>query len=661
MKKNFLKQILLILSIIAIVYGCKKNENTINNPPSAPHSPVPANNVTNLDTVSLTLKWSACTDPEHDSVVYDLYFGKTAAPALKASNLKDTSYATGTLEKFTTYYWKVVAKDKHNNSTPGPVWSFTTDTVTVPNKALINQLDGLLGNAYAIFSWDQAEETNISFAGEWMFGDFLSDDVVKGGDGPADLSEFNNWRVWEAPVYGSIASSQYYVAYYAISSANTAIDQIKENRMAIGDSISYKRLLGEALFIKSWFYFNLAKGFVQVPDKDGSVIKMLGPDSLYAKIEKDLKQAITLLPLKSKFKSDFNLNPGGRGTKGAAEAILAKVIMMEIGFGLNGKTESNWQDVYNLAQDIINSGQYSLLSNYAMIFSPDGEQGLESVFETNACDCGQGYGHGGGNLEVWFTSVRTTAGSGNASKHIGFGLGFDAPTQDLYNEFEPGDPRLPNTILKNGDIVYEDGDSSTNEQIAMVKNKDCPTGYNLRKYMLYNAGKIESCNSCADNNKRLLRYADVILIAAEAAYHLGMESQARNYVNIIRERARNSSAPKGSVLYNAGYPAPSGDPGLLPDITASGADLLNAIKHERRVELALEGHRTWDLYRWGDYENAIQKYVPADVSLGGISASTVISNMLSHSYNPHGIMIPAMPIPNTEIRYGVTGTVGYSY
>jgi hypothetical protein len=352
-------------------------------------------------------------------------------------------------------------------------------------------------------------------------------------------------------------------------------------------------------------------------------------------------------------KLNFGINPLGRATKGAAQAVLARVIMMEIGFDYNNKT---WQEVYDLATDIIRSGQYGLVSNYAQIFTLEGENSIESVLEIEATDFNQGWGGLGGNIQQIMCSPRLTVSKQNTGKNIVSGWGFQLPTQNLYDEFESGDPRLANTIIKSGDIIYEDGISSTDEKIIIDPGSaQCPTGYFNRKAVL--PPPAPSCNICSNLNKRLIRYSEVLLTAAEAAYHLGKEAEARDYVNQVRARARNSSNPKGSELGNAGYPNRNTNENVLPPVTASGDDLLRAIKHERRVELALEGLRLWDLIRWGDYENAIRTYVSNDVLISSMNPDEVIANYRSHLIDGK---VPTLPIPRNEVlNYGVKQNPGY--
>ena len=201
-------------------------------------------------------------------------------------------------------------------------------------------------------------------------------------------------------------------------------------------------------------------------------------------------------------------------------------------------------------------------------------------------------------LEGTFTNIFTRArGAFN-------GFGFNLPTQDLVDEFENNDPRLAATVFSEGDQM---GDRGT----FTLDATGFPHPYYARKYF-NNASETAPFGDEAPNgasNDRVLRYADVLLMHAEAAYQNGAEELARTSLNAVRERARN------------------GNDAILPDVTASGQDLLEAIYHERRVELALEGHRFFDIVRQG-------------------RASQIMTD-LGFNYNDgvHGLF----PIPQNEI------------
>jgi hypothetical protein len=525
-------------------------------------------------------------------------------------------------------------------------------------NAAVAEFDKLLRGAYDVFNFDEGQISGVSHHGEWMW-DIITDDAQKGGDGAADYPSMLEWRKWSTLPSSGPQTTAYTVGYAGVVRANDVLKQLYAKKENITDTLQYNRLLGEALFIRGYFYFYLTKLFGSVPYidttelKEGQNYPQPQPKEMYQLIEKDLQQAVKLLPTKNQMKLNFGIKPDGRATKGAAQALLARVIMMEIGFGYNNKT---WQEVYDLASDIIRSGQYALVGNYAQIFTLEGEQSVESVFEIDAKDFNQGWGGLGGNIQQIMCSPRLTVSKQNTGKNIVSGWGFQLPTQNLYDEFESGDPRLPNTIIKSGDIIYEDGISSTDEKIIIDPGTpQCPTGYFNRKAVLPPPGP--SCNMCSNLNKRLIRYSEVLLTAAEAAYHLGKEAEAREYVNMIRDRARNSSGPKGSELGNPGYPNRNTNSAVLPPVTASGDALLAAIKHERRVELAMEGHRLWDLIRWGEYEDAIRRYVPEDVLISSISPDEVITNYRSHLIDGK---VPTLPIPRNEVlNYGVKQNPGY--
>jgi hypothetical protein len=515
----------------------------------------------------------------------------------------------------------------------------------------------------ACYSTFYASENSIGthpHHGEWMFGDFLSDDCEKGGNGSGDLPEILDWRRWDiTPTQSQRENTVWRVAYTGIGRANTVLDLVEKEdyKNALSPAV-YNRIKGEGLFIRGYYFFYLAKVYGSVPYFDSPVLpdqyydqERMAPELLYAEIEADLAEAASLLLPRDQWTDVW---PGGRATKGSAQAVLARVISMEIGFGFNGKT---WQDVYDVTNQIITSNVYSLLPNYAMIFETEGEQSSESVFEIQCADLGQAYGAPGGNLQARMTTYRVPSDQ-STRRLTTNGWGFTTPSEDLVSQFEAGDPRLPCTVISDGDRIYEDGELSTNEVIDVVENDDCPTGYWARKYTIH-PDENPAINTNARNNMRLVRYAEVLLLHAEACYHTSRESEALTAVNEVRDRARASSYPKGSEEGNSGFPAPSTDPLLLPAITSVGAQLLADIKHERRVEMGLEAQRTWDLIRWGEYEDALRNtIIPDDHFLGGEDPNEIVNNYRSHLYDGK---VPSFPIPPNEASvYRIEQSPGYN-
>lgn len=541
-----------------------------------------------------------------------------------------------------------------------PLGKETTDSFFNDKDKAEANFNLMLVAGYEFFNFAEGQWGGVGHHGEFMW-DMLTDDTQKGGDGPGDYSNIVNpgWRAWNTMPSASGPAGSAYIAYnVGKERANSILQYVAKYKDALTPD-AYNRIKGEALFLRAYCYFYGVKIFGSIPYFDHTITPnefnnpvSLSPEQLYAKIESDLTEAVSLLQEKSKWLGMYGIRPEGRATKGAARAVLAKVIAMEIGFGFNGKT---WQDLYNVTKAIVESGEYTLVPNYATIFENEGMNNTESIFEVQCVDLNQGWGKPGSNMAPAFTTPRLTAGN-NKGKRLSDGWGFCLPTKSLSDEFEPGDVRRKATIIESGDILWEDGDPATNEQIDISVKDKCPTLMFLRKYA---APPQYKNNTNSNNNIRLIRYSDMLLLCAEAAANLGKDDEARKYVNIVRDRARNSTLPKGSQLLNPGYPSNVSVVNLLPPVTASGTALIAAIKHERRVELAGEGHRLWDLYRWGDYEKAIAVYAAEDPLLNTttINPAQVLANYKTHLI---GGKVPCLPIPNGDVvQFGVKQNPGY--
>lgn len=538
-----------------------------------------------------------------------------------------------------------------------PLGQSTTESFLGNPETAEESFETMIRACYCVFYVSENSWGTHNHHGEWMFGDWLSDDCEKGGNGASDFPEVLDWRTWETKaVSGNHQDNAWMTGYLGVARSNAVLQLIDKYQSNLSDA-TYNRIKGEALFIRGYFYFYLARVYGSVPYFDLPVLPdqykdqpKVSPEELYALVEADLAEAVELVPEKSGW---GNIFPGGRATKGAVRAILARVISMEIGFGFNGKT---WQDIYDITKAIINSGEYTLVQNYATIFEFEGEMNSESVFEIECVDVNQPYGAPGGNLQPRMVTLRIDAN--NSGKHLTTGgWGFSCPSENLYNEFEPGDVRRECTIISDGAVLWADGNASTDEQIVVTETDDCPTGFWSRKYCL-SPDKNPTQNTSSEYNMRKCRYAEVLLLHAEAAYHVNQEAEARQYVNMIRDRARGSTPPLGSVLEEPGYPPIPDTTGILPPVTASGPDLLTAIKHERRVELAIEGNRAWDLIRWGEYEDALRyRIIPEDHFLAGVDVEQVINNYRSHLIDGK---VPCLPIPPNEvIQFGVEQNPNY--
>lgn len=398
---------------------------------------------------------------------------------------------------------------------------------------------------------------------DWNFHSFswngvssiTSDDAEKGsspGDTGADKDQMDNLTFTPS----SLSFNEVWVGHYeAIARANQALDNLPG--LSIGDTLK-NRLIGEASFLRAYFYFNLVRSFGGVP----LITKVADPTNqtdiqqgrvratsaqVYAQIEQDLQTAVTNLPEKSQY-SSADL---GRATKGAARALLAKVSMYQ----------KKWNVVQQLTDEIIQSGQYSLLPSYAELWREAGENGPESVFEIQ----GKGTTPNRG-VQGYFES-QGARGDG------GWGWGFNTPTEDLDRAYETGDTRRDGTIIRRGTILW-DGQ-------VVSPNAENPR-YNYKAYISRTRESYNGDNWETNKNIRVLRYAEVLLMNAEAANELGNAAKALTALNQVRARARGGAT------------------GVLPNVTTTvQSDLRQAIWRERRVELAFEHDRWFDLVRQG--------------------------------------------------------------
>ncbi len=399
----------------------------------------------------------------------------------------------------------------------------------------------------------------ISPAGHfrWFWGDIMSDDAVKGGSGDNDVNSLLQLETFLGPTNTDLLESEWGANYEGIYRANVVLEKVPAISM---DDDLKARILGEAKFIRAWNFYNLVTMFGGVPLAD----RVLAPseynlprasaDEVWALIEKDLTEASADLWLRS----EYSAADLGRITKGAAQALLVKTYLWR----------QKWQEAKTVAAEIIASNEYELTPNYADIFTIDGENNSESVFEIQYMNASGGnWGKNNAN-EGSFTNVFQRARGQFA------GFGFNIPTQNFVDEFfKEGfeDPRLKSTVFRVGEPM---GDRGT---FTLAATGDMPHVFYPKKY--FNS-KTEDApfgdpSPNGGSNDRVIRFSDVLLMHAEAAFQSGDEAAARISLNRVRARVN------------------------IPAVNASGTALLDAIYRERRIELGLEAHRFFDLVRTG--------------------------------------------------------------
>ena len=466
----------------------------------------------------------------------------------------------------------------------------------------LSTAEAVVNAAYVPMTW----EFGTTYYPEWYFGDIVSDDALKGGqdinDG-ADLRELENFK---ANSDNEILLEYYRAQWQGIQRANLAIDEIPTTRIETeGDEAEKQaqyrdRYLGEAYFLRGFYYFRLARMFGGMPLID-YVIKSSNQwaqtrstmDETLNFAIKDFKRAENLLWKKDKY-SDEEL---GRATKGAAQAMLLKANLYRADYLRNAGNETEAQKYFAEAakwgKEVIQSRQYSLWPNYLDNFRLANENGRESVFEIQyteeaTSDYG-GEGYTRGTMTTILQRSRSSA-FGEA------GWGYDRPTQNLYNEYEAGDARRDETILV-----------PTDEQIETPAQEIyCGDRMLNRKYAMYNDGanggiyKLAHATRSPKNNIQI-RYADVLLMYAEACCESGDLPSAKSALKEVRDRAGLSQFPYTAVIQ-----------GQTVTFNDNQEDLRKAIRHERRVELAMEGHRWFDLTRWGIAKETMDTYMAGE-------------------------------------------------
>lgn len=414
-----------------------------------------------------------------------------------------------------------------------------------------------------------------------ILGEIASDNTLSGGESANDVI---GWQQVDEMTHNSVNANIRDVWNWMYSGVNRAayILEFKDKTDFEGKA----QIIAEARFLHAYYNFELVKWFGGIPIKpearfafgDETSIPRSEPAEVYAMIEQELLLAIQ------------DLNPKapavGRATKGAAQALLGKVYLYWATLNPNSPDTSKFDKAAAILDTVITDGGYSLTegADYANMFEHSGENGIESVFEVQYGEM-EGAGFeclvcSEGNVAVGFSGPRNYSGPTFSA-----GYSFNVPVANAEEIFEPGDLRREVTILNMEDW----GDQTGATYTPGYKN----TGLFNRKYIPRerNDNSPGDRNLTNPNNYRAIRYADVLLMAAEAHNRASSPNvaKAQDYVNQVRRRAFGDESH---------------------DIIATGTALTEAIWLERRRELFGEGHRFFDLVRTGKAAEAIPNFDP---------------------------------------------------
>lgn len=435
---------------------------------------------------------------------------------------------------------------------------------------------------------------------QWMYlniliGDIASDNSFSGGESATDVLGIQQIDEMTHNPDNDNLTSIWKWCYEGINRAN----YLEENKNKI-EFDGKSALYGEVYFLRAYYYFELVKFFGDVPlfteyrltAGDSGTLQRTPASEVYAQIEADLQNAINVLP---------NSQPlGGKVTQNAAYALLGKVYLYQ----------DKFPEAATTLENII--GLYSLVNDYGSQFVKTGENGPESVFEvqhTNESNwwdwefIPQGTE---GNFGVVHNGPRAFDGPDYAT-----GWSFNLPTNDLYESFEEGDTRRDATILDIEAFAAANTDWNNGDGISYGTGYK-HTGYFNHKYITRAGESNAQPELNFLTNYRAIRYADVLLMAAEANNRGNIsDTKAQNYLNLVRQRAF------GDMDHN---------------IDASGAALTQAILNERNFELAMEGHRFFDLVRTGQAANKITDFATGkhevfpipqqEIDISGLSQNT---------------------------------------
>lgn len=374
---------------------------------------------------------------------------------------------------------------------------------------------------------------------QWLFNELPSDnttiDFNPGDRGPAahiETFEFYNWNA------GTVNFNGMYINHYnAIYNANNTLAKMQGAELS--DSLN-SVYAGQLKFIRAYLYFELTQYFGDVvliteplsqPSDAYSYVRE-PQEKVYAQIENDLKDAAALLPV------SYPSTDIGRATKGAALALLGKVYL----------TKKQYPEAVSTLNQVLSLG-YSLVPSYADVFDPQKKNGPESIFEIQY--------QGGNDLSEWSSFIYTFAPRLSGGSVTGWPQsnpgGWNIPTEDIINAYENGDLR------KAASVGLDFVSTVTGDTVPYIKKYAHP-------HTIYGR---------TDDNWPVLRYADVLLMLAEAINEQsGPGSESYNYLNQVRSRA-----------------------GLAPLSGLSQQAFREKVAHERRIELAFENWRWLDLKR----------------------------------------------------------------
>lgn len=462
-------------------------------------------------------------------------------------------------------------------------------------------------SAYSVLNgqFDGASSAFNSPASNWSFGDVVSDDAYKGGGGTGDQNNIHQMEIFNTLPTTLDVERKWMALYEGVKRVNEAMRLLAASEN-FDEELKAQRK-AELQFLRGHFYFELKKIYNRIPYIDETAETVddyaksnteFSSEELWGKIEADFQAAYDVLPI--------NQEEAGRPTKIAAKAYLAKTYLFQ----------EQWQMAYDATTEVINS-DYGLMDDFQELFLPENDTNKEVIFAVqHSINDGQPSNYNGS------IGDRLLAPGGPFYSQYGF----HRPSQNLVNAFKVNAKGLPagsNENLTQADPVDPRLDISIGRPGIPYKDLnilyDADWARDLATYGEFAPKKrIVSANSAYHNevwpyvsalNYYIIRYGEVLLWRAEAAVEIGDLEEARALVNQIRIRAKNTTYVK-TLDGNSNAANYSID--IYENPWSSQETARELVRLETRLELALEGHRFFNLVRWGIAEEVISEYLEVE-------------------------------------------------
>ena len=522
--------------------------------------------------------------------------------------------------------------------------------------------------AYSALAGPEGDNgTFLSPTTNWIYGEVRAETAYKGGGGIGDISEYHAFETFTGvfPTNG-LLDRKWYHLYISVQRANSAIRRLNQ---VTEEQVPLKNVrLGEMRFLRAHYFFELSRLFNKIPYFDENVAQEdyakipnneFTRDQILEKIAGEFATAATLLP--------ETQSQAGRATKFAAKAYQAKVLLyraykQDANNSVTTIDNALLSNVVALTDEVINSGKYGLLSDFQMLAEAEHDNGVESVFAVQYSK-NDGTNLGRINWSNLLNAPRGPAYSGD---------GFFQPSQNLVNSFKTDaggvpqidtynnsnlmtvqdglsnnvDPRLDFSVGRLG-IRWKNFTASPYSE-DWVREPATYGYYSSKKFLVSPESPFmvkgfpwggSALNYC------IIRFADVLLWKAEALVELGRQNEALPLVNQIRTRAKNSRYVlawnnQTPTSYAANYKIETYQQGVNTNWTQDFAR--KAVRFERKLELALEGERFFDLVRWGIADQVLNtEYFPKEKLLRTYMANSSFKKNKDEYF----------PIPQAQINF----------